>query len=122
MKFAKRLFLVIALLFVAVFALFIRNGTSLSGYVSSYSFIPHDRWDVIDFNKGKVTLRAFDGNESIGTYSIKDDHWIWSYSRSTGVHQDFQVSPGWFTITFTSIQDPRITFTLARRLFARFPL
>src|SRR5207302_7442682 len=40
-----------------------------SGYVASYSFLPHARTDVLDFSRGIVTLRTCCGDSPCGTYS-----------------------------------------------------
>src|SRR5687768_3577515 len=67
------------------FAAFVRHGKNLSGYVASYSFLPHDSADVFDFNNGTFTWRTCCGNEPQGTYTqTTNGVWIWTYKSKKG--------------------------------------
>ena len=108
--------LVVALCF---FAAFIRHGKNLSGYVASYSILPHSSGDVFDFNNGSVTWRTCCGNESRGTYvQTTNGVWLWTYKSGKGRVYEWTAKPGWFSVTFADINHPTNTATLPRRLFA----
>lgn len=96
-----------------------------SGYVASYSVFPHATTDIFDFSHGTVTLRTCCGNSSWGTYSRSSDGaWIWHlrYGTRRRTTREIRVQSGFFSMTFTVIEDPSVKFTLRRRVFANYPL
>ena len=95
-----------------------------SGYVASYSIMPHDGNDVLDFSHGIVTQRTCCGDEAWGTYSRSSDGaWVWHVRHGTKnpVTKELFVRADFASMSFTDTQDPSIRFTLRRRVFKQLP-
>ena len=122
----KRILWLTPLAIAAAYAVaFVSLRSEPSGYVASYSIIPHDSNDVLDFSHGIVTQRTCCGDESWGTYSRSPDGtWLWHIRHGSKNHatNDIIVRPGFFSMSFADTQDPAIRFTLRRRVFKQFPL
>jgi hypothetical protein len=95
-----------------------------SGYVASYSVLPHSSTDVLDFSRGTVTLRTCCGDEPWGTYTrSREGAWIWHLRQGKkSVTKEYLVHSNFLSMSFTDMQDPSSKFTLRRRVFTHFPL
>lgn len=96
-----------------------------SGYVASYSLLPHDKFDVIEFANGLVTQRTCCGDMPMGTYSrAPDGNWIWHYPNGgkNPTTNDIVVRSGYLSMSFADTKDARLRFTLWRRVFRWIPL
>ena len=95
-----------------------------TGYVASYDFFPHSSNDVLIFSRGTVTLHTCCGDESFGTYSRSPDgRWIWHYTRESQPRAvDIRVRSHLFSISLELPDNPSVTLSLRRRVFADLPL
>jgi len=94
-----------------------------SGCVASYDFFPHSSNDVLIFSHGTVTLHTCCGDESFGTYARSaDGKWIWHYTREAQPRSaDIRIRAHFFSISLERPDDPSVTLSLRRRVFADLP-
>lgn len=113
----------------AYFILLVGNPNDLEGKVSSYTFEPHDKSDVLEFENGLVTIKTCCGNTYEGDYSWKDGAWTWEHQsvlRRNPPQFRFKepviikVEPHLFSITL-KFEDGQI-LNLPRRVFTSIPL